>query len=410
MEVALEDSLLRFKLDSKSPGEGGEGEDVLRRIQARQTRPVEGFKKLRDRSRRGTAYVDLCTLLLHARGCKATDLRDKVFGVLGLADPGVYELAVDYRLPIKDLYRMAARAIITKTDTGSLNILSAAQNVGRLHSLPSWAPNLIDPWKAQPFPTDTPAHELFRSTTATWSGLATRRAVWHFNESGKVLTVTGQVYGRIARLSEPAASTSAHSNDELAQLLAAWTEFARSALAAKPAAADGNLFGASFNNFNFGGDQGDFATTEENCMARLLVIRPRSQQQQAVPPRQFGGGFAPGGPKVDVDVGYARSLLAPEPWVESSLANLALQEGMRRYGVGRRVGHCDNGPDVGLFPEDAEAGDLVVFLYGAENPYVLRKLRGGYFLVGDASEFLVFFPASCIAASLPRRKYLRFVS
>lgn len=388
MEVALEDSLVRLRLDSKRAGDGGEEERVLRRVQARQLRPVEGFKDLRDKSERGSAYVDLCSLLIHARGCKATDLRDKVYGVLGLADPGVYELAVNYQLLAKDLYRMAARAIITRTD--SLNILGAAQNVERLHSLPSWAPNLIDPWKAQPFPINTPAHHRFGSVI--WSGLASRRARWQFNESGKVLTVTGQVYGRIARPSTPAAR-STHSNDQLAQLLAMWTEFARSVLAAQQASGGAKYFGGAFN---FGGaDPGDFPTTEENCMAGLLLIRSRSQQQQGMfggGGFQFGGSFGRSGSGADVDVGYARSLLAPEPWIESSMAKLALQEGMRRYGVGRRVGHCENSsPGVGLFPEDAQEGDLVVFLYGADNPYVLRKLRGGYYLVGDASEFRLSF-------------------
>ncbi|KAG7285535.1 hypothetical protein NEMBOFW57_010164 [Staphylotrichum longicolle] len=364
MEVALEDSLVRLRLDSKGAGDGGEEESVLRRVQARQLRPVEGFKDLRDKSERGSAYVDLCSLLIHARGCKATDLRDKVYGVLGLADPGVYELAVNYQLLAKDLYRMAARAIITRTD--SLNILGAAQNVERLHSLPSWAPNLIDPWKAQPFPINTPAHHRFGSVI--WSGLASRRARWQFNESGKVLTVTGQVYGRIARPSTPAAR-STHSNDQLAQLLAMWTEFARSALAAQQASGGASYFGGAFN---FGGaDPGDFPTTEENCMAGLLLIRSRSQQQQGMfggGGFQFRGSFGRSGSGADVDVGYARSLLAPEPWIESSMAKLALQEGMRRYGVGRRVGHCENSsPGVGLFPEDAQEGDLVVFLNIAES-------------------------------------------
>ena len=59
---------------------------------------------------------------------------------------------------------------------------------------------------------------------------------------------------------------------------------------------------------------------------------------------------------------------------------------MRKYGVGRRVGHCGGGK-IGLFPEDAREGDIVVYLYGAENPYVLRKQKGGCLLVGDASRF-----------------------
>jgi len=361
-EGLLEDSLLLLRLDSKRRDMA----PVLRLAQAQQARRAAGFQKLRDESNVGDRYIDLYPLLLHSRGCKASDAHDKVFGLLGLADPSFYELAVDYRLPVEDVYRMAATAIITKT--GNLNILSAAQNVGRVNSLPSWAPNLIDPWKAQPFPT---------STSSASTALPRQKPErCRFNASGKVLTVTGQVYGRIARLSAQAAQ-STHSNQELARVLAAWTDFARSILTAKQEPS-GSQFG-SFSMPIFGSNLGDFATPEEGCMARLLLIQPKWM---------FTFGTIQS--KVDVDVAYARSMLAPEAWIESRAADPGFQEGMRRYGVGRRVGQC-RGRDVGLFPEDAREGDVVVCLYGADNPYVLRKLTDGYLLVGDASEFSPFF-------------------
>ncbi len=361
-EISLQESLLHLRLHSKR----SDMAHVPRLVQTNYVRRAEGLSGLRDKSGRGSQYIDLCTLLLHSRACKATDLHDKLFGVLGLADPSVYKLTVDYGLPVTDVYRLAATAIITNTD--NLNILSAAQNVDRLHSLPSWAPNLFDPWKAQPFPASTTGFTNF----TTSHPLAHKPAQYHIDPSRKILTVKGRVCGRIARLGAPAAKDT-YSNAELAQVLAVWIEFARSILTTKQQAPAGGLFGAP-QTFSFGVDSGDSATPEERCVARLLLVQPKAQ---------FGFGQVP----PEADAAYARSLLAPEAWTETRIGNLALREGMRRYGAGRTVGHCE-GRGVGLFPDDAREGDVVVHLYGAVNPYVLRKVTGGYLLVGDASKFL----------------------
>ncbi|UKZ73401.1 hypothetical protein TrVFT333_001047 [Trichoderma virens FT-333] len=75
----------------------------------------------------GRDYAPLVQLLFHARASKATDLRDKVFSVLGLADPEVYQIAADYRLSLTDVYFKAARAIITNTKR--LDVLSACEAI-----------------------------------------------------------------------------------------------------------------------------------------------------------------------------------------------------------------------------------------------------------------------------------------
>ena len=353
-ERALEDSLSQLRVDL-------EQEDVahiLKRIQTKQAGRAEGLLELRGKSSKGDNYIDLSTLLFHARACKATDLRDKVFGVLGLADPNVYELAVDYRLPIRDVFLKAATAIISKTDR--LDILSAAQNIDRVHSLPSWAPNLNDPWKAQPFPTDMSA--------SAKHPLARKPASWKINASGKVLTVKGRVYGYIQRLSDRVAK-STNSSHELHQVFCSWKDFAEPIWQANP---QGGLFSGLVA---FEDDLRDFASPGERIIARLLLVN--SRQYTAL----WGFGTQP-----QVDVTYSRSFLAPDNWIERRISNPSVQSSMRRYGVGRRVGHCRRGK-IGLFPEDAREGDIIANLYGAEHSYVLRKQKGGYLLVGDASRF-----------------------
>lgn len=356
-ERALDDSLLQLRVDLGQE----EVAQILKIIQTKQAGTAEGLLKLRDKSRKGDDYVDLGTLLFHARDCRATDLRDKVFGVLGLADPNIYQLAVDYRLPIRDVFLKAAAAIISKTDR--LDILSAAQNIDRVHSLPSWVPNLEDPWKAQPFPID-------KSLFINRHELASKPAIWQINASGKVLTVKGRIYGYIQRLSDQVAK-STHSNHELHQVFCTWKEFAGSTRQANPEA---KLFGGIMT---IGIDLGNFGSSpEESIIAQLILVK--SQQYPAI------SGFGFGNDLIQMDVMYSRSFLAPDAWIERRISNPLIQGAMRRYGVGRRVGDCGGGK-IGLFPQDAREGDIIVRLYGAESTYVLRKQKGGCLLVGDAS-------------------------
>lgn len=109
-------------------------------------RKVDELKMVKDQVRRGDEYVDFKDLIFHTRLCRSTDPRDKVFALLGLADPEDHKLEADYHLPVQETYKAAARSLISATE--SLDLLSACQNPERLHGLPSWVPNLQDNWKA----------------------------------------------------------------------------------------------------------------------------------------------------------------------------------------------------------------------------------------------------------------------
>lgn len=55
-------------------------------------------------------YIDLKDLVFHTRSCKATDLRDKIFSMLGLADPEIHGLEPDYRLSVNETFIAASRS------------------------------------------------------------------------------------------------------------------------------------------------------------------------------------------------------------------------------------------------------------------------------------------------------------
>jgi len=190
-------------------------------------------------------------------------------------------------------------------------------------------------------------------------------ASWQISTSGKVLTVKGQLYGHIQLLSGQVAK-STHSNHELHRVFCSWKEFATPAWQGKSVT---GLFG-------------DVRPIEENNMAQLLLVN--LWQPQPI----WTAGIRP-----QVDATYSKSLFVPDTWIERRIPNPSIQDGMRRYGVGRRIGQCSGG-EIGIFPEDARQNDSVVFLYGARNPYVLRNLKGRYLLVGDASKSCSFPPRS----------------
>ncbi|KAI0012251.1 heterokaryon incompatibility protein-domain-containing protein [Xylariaceae sp. FL0662B] len=84
--------------------------------------------------------ADLLPLLLRFRGFSATDARDKVYGLLGLADASKQEepfLDVDYGKDKEEVYRDVAVTILRKS--GNLDILSVPR-VLEPTTLPSWVP------------------------------------------------------------------------------------------------------------------------------------------------------------------------------------------------------------------------------------------------------------------------------
>jgi hypothetical protein len=86
--------------------------------------------------------MELSDLLERFRYCEATDPRDKIYAILGMAsdiDPG--DINIDYMLPVQQLYQNVVRFLITKHK--NLDILGAfKQQKSPFQSLlPSWVPD-----------------------------------------------------------------------------------------------------------------------------------------------------------------------------------------------------------------------------------------------------------------------------
>ncbi|KAK7946359.1 uncharacterized protein PG986_010680 [Apiospora aurea] len=74
----------------------------------------------------------------YSRMCQSSDMKDRVYGVLGLFEPGF--MTIDYKLPVEEIFRRFVEASIKLK--GELSILQSNGSQRHLSSLPSWVPDL----------------------------------------------------------------------------------------------------------------------------------------------------------------------------------------------------------------------------------------------------------------------------
>ncbi|KAK6840010.1 hypothetical protein PG987_005876 [Apiospora arundinis] len=70
--------------------------------------------------------------------CQSSDMKDKVYGILGLVERDF--MKIDYKLPVEEIIRRFTEATIQRD--GNLHILQASGFQKQLLSLPSWVPDL----------------------------------------------------------------------------------------------------------------------------------------------------------------------------------------------------------------------------------------------------------------------------
>ncbi|KAI1264785.1 heterokaryon incompatibility protein-domain-containing protein [Xylariaceae sp. FL1019] len=86
--------------------------------------------------------LSLESLLSANRNSKATDPRDKVFGLMGMAlMHGRSPINVSYTLPIRHIYTEVAQYLLNERKPNALDFLSHVQSDYDAFDLPSWVPN-----------------------------------------------------------------------------------------------------------------------------------------------------------------------------------------------------------------------------------------------------------------------------
>jgi ankyrin repeat protein len=83
---------------------------------------------------------DPMQILRYSRVCQTTEVRDRIYGILGLFKPGF--VPVDYDSPVEDIFQRFTEAVITLT--GDLRILKHLGVTKSYGGLPSWVPDFTE--------------------------------------------------------------------------------------------------------------------------------------------------------------------------------------------------------------------------------------------------------------------------
>src|SRR6266536_1312949 len=160
-----------------------------------------GISPLKEQFPRARRYDHILYALYQCRKLKATDAKDKVYGVLGLVqDYNDGDIVVDYGLPIAQVYRNVAELVLRKYKT--LDFLLQV-SLGKYHTeygLPTWLPDWNFSTRGLPIISSqglpTRYSEMMIEETRTPSITATLPFI---SNSGKVLNVHGFRIDNIAK-------------------------------------------------------------------------------------------------------------------------------------------------------------------------------------------------------------------
>lgn len=346
--------------------------------------------ELRANTNGGYSWVDLHRILPSSRASKATDPRDTVFSLLGLADPDIFPVPVDYRYEVKDVLLAATSTVITKPY--GLDILGACQNPERANGLPSWIPNLTEPWKAMPFRTWKLGSLVHESDM-----MVTEHEEADVTIEGDYLIVQGGHVDSIAFLSDHVVTNNS-STEHLDAVYHAWKLFAVDAWKRKQVdewEAEQYLKGnhddrtrnwimfLSALTDNADDFKQNYRTSRNrgNTSGKNAKMNETEMLHIAEEELNRTHGFH------NLNLKLTRAYLLPSIPAShpiSLLSNRRLHAAMKTYAINRRFCITKRG-FLALVPADAEIGASLALFKGASFPYVLRRHEQKTFvLVGEA--------------------------
>jgi hypothetical protein len=293
-------------------------------------------------------------LLLHGRQCEATDPRDRVFALVGLAgEQARAALMPDYQLPVSVVFAMATKYLITSSNT--LDALSHC-GLGKTHdSMPSWVMDPRTDWSELPL--------RFREDQETLyiTSLATAPTIEFGEQAGsETLVVEGVSISNVAHVS-PGYLTERDEHFEMCGVTSGTTtELLDIWLAGSPASKDVH------------GVESQLQTWFRTIIADQDNVGSRATEQyirESFPlsPEHIVRG-CPDVPSIDQ---MCQTFCDSSPVYASHVLN-------------RRM-FITKGGMLGLGPRVLAIDDLVCLIYGCGVPLVLRPIRGDcYQLVGEA--------------------------
>jgi hypothetical protein len=314
---------------------------------------AKGLRTLRKNTHSGHTFLPLPELLMHSRFCMATDQRDKVYSMLGLADPEVYRLRADYHLDLPEVLKSAARAVLPQKK--GLRLLGACQNTERRHGLPSWVPNLVDGWKYYPFEPEDSRH--FISTT---------ESSVEFDQD--TMLVKGFMFDFVTEMCDILVPMNA-TTEQLDAVFEAWQEFALEGV--KQENLKGKMPGGR-PSLQVEKEKFWLSFLSTDRMAGRFLRYSADDRTKLLPEEDSGLKLE----YMGLNLKLAQSYLMPES-ADTTLHPLRrIRAALKKFGSGRRLGLCAKTQVLILLPGDAQVGDEVTVFRGASFPYILRKAHG----------------------------------
>lgn len=306
---------------------------------------VIGMDYLRDKISREGA-VDLEDLFFHLRVCECTDKKDYVYGALGMCAPDV-GIPIDYNLDKRAVFTSAAVAMINNTN--SLDLLSGCQDPDRISGLPTWVPDLEADWKAVKFRSREDSHLLdhaSRDRQPVYSFITRDDGSMSLKVQGVVVDTISDICGKL-HIDDP--SQGALLTDTLGE----WRRLAVKVLSSSDPPLSDLEMRTSFWKTLIANEDPQGKATDKTVTEALQHVTERSLD--SIPP------------------------------IELEHGETHFSVRLRIACAARRFFATKNGY-IGLAPGEAKQGDLVVVLFGASLPFIIRQEGKHFLVVGETCQ------------------------
>ena len=278
---------------------------------------------------------------------KATDSRDKIYGLLGL-DSSNEQLGIapDYTRSAQEVYTDATRAFIAK---GEVNILAWSQQHKIVQGLPSWVPDFSSPIR-QP----CGENDRIGSTGATFMASGQHPALILSHESPHVIGLRGVFIDTIASVGTP-----------------------REPVVNGPFDYDGaSIFFDEIEHFcKLSWEHGSIVSRDTKKWSEAMWRIPCADQEAKSAGRVRASS--------NIHSAYIELKILDARFKQMSEARRHYQQVMNSL-YDRRPFIATDG-FVGLAPAHSQQGDWICIILGANFPFILRRKPNGHFeLVGEA--------------------------
>jgi len=335
---------------------------------------------------------DILTVLHKSRHCSATDARDKVFAVLGLAHEQFQkEFPIDYSLSTEEVFTQLATHLIQSR--GDLRVLKHTTGQGmdfEVHGIPSWVPRWDIKAGYVPLPAQFSASEM-DNLASTWFTPKTLDDTWASEESNEL--VLEKVLGCLPQAEPVSTAVWFHwlkilgekmsSALPLTRLYAPSFHFSIESRETRFHCQSIAAWGEAHNSPGVSTSMWPCLRVRAHhldTISKLLGIRS-VDQVRLLPktlPQAFGQHHLcrPCKPHF-----VAKPICQKQPSMARAMLDEFTRDMKRLLGDGKTMFQTEQ--SIGIARADLLVGDSIFALDGADVPFVLRRVDNHYVLVGE---------------------------